>query len=82
MAFEIAFLPVGNSNGDAICIRYGNDQTGYYGHEVDGGFSDTGQTGIDHIERYYHGRQTKIANMEALMNAAPTPRTLRAIKAE
>jgi hypothetical protein len=24
-------------NGDAICIRYGNDQTGHFVHVVDGG---------------------------------------------
>jgi hypothetical protein len=63
MAFEIDFLPVGNSNGDAICIRYGNDQIGYYVHVVDGGFTDTSQTVIDHIEKFYHGRKTIIHNV-------------------
>src|SRR5437868_2692104 len=51
--YEIDFLPVGTSNGDAICIRHGNDQTGYYLHVVDGGFKDTGETIIRHIEAFY-----------------------------
>jgi beta-lactamase superfamily II metal-dependent hydrolase len=51
--FEIDFLPVGTGNGDAICIRYGNDETGYYLHVVDGGYTDTADTIIDHIETYY-----------------------------
>jgi len=31
-------------NGDAICIRYGNDQAGHFVHVVDGGFADTTDT--------------------------------------
>jgi beta-lactamase superfamily II metal-dependent hydrolase len=50
---EIDFLPVGNSNGDAICIRYGNDTDGYFLHVVDGGFTDTADTIIKHIEKNY-----------------------------
>jgi hypothetical protein len=53
MGYEIDFLPVGDSNGDAICIRYGTPQTGYTIHVVDGGFTDTAETVIDHIETYY-----------------------------
>jgi len=51
--YEIDFLPVGTSNGDTICIRYGDDQQGYYLHVVDGGFSDTAETVIDHIRTNY-----------------------------
>ncbi|MFT3941570.1 ComEC/Rec2 family competence protein [Rhodopseudomonas sp.] len=51
--FEIDFLPVGDSNGDAICIRYGNDNQGYYVHVVDGGYTDTADTIIKHIEEHY-----------------------------
>ncbi len=51
--FEIDFLPVGTSNGDAIAIRYGNETTGYNLHVVDGGYQDTGKTIIDHIEKHY-----------------------------
>ncbi|RWO89567.1 hypothetical protein [Mesorhizobium sp.] len=53
MPYEIDFLPVGDSNGDAICIRYGSDATGYRIHVVDGGYTDTGDTVINHIEKYY-----------------------------
>ncbi len=51
--FEIDFLPVGTSNGDAICVRYGNDTDGYYLHLVDGGFSDTAETIVSHIRKHY-----------------------------
>ena len=53
MGFEIDFLPVGDSNGDAICVRYGSENTGYTIHVVDGGFTETGETIIGHINRYY-----------------------------
>lgn len=55
MQFEIDFLPVGDSYGDAIVIRYGEDTNGYYLHVVDGGRIDTGQTIINHINKYYPG---------------------------
>jgi beta-lactamase superfamily II metal-dependent hydrolase len=51
--FEIDFLPVGDGNGDAICVRYGNDADGYYLHVIDGGYTDTAGTIIDHIETHY-----------------------------
>jgi beta-lactamase superfamily II metal-dependent hydrolase len=53
MGYEVDFLPVGESNGDAICIRYGTEQTGYTIHIVDGGYTDTGQLIVDHIKTYY-----------------------------
>lgn len=55
MAYEIDFLPVGDTFGDAIVIRYGDDENGYLLHVVDGGRGDTGQTIIDHINKYYPG---------------------------
>ena len=55
MPYEVDFLPVGNSNGDAICIRYGDNLTGYTIHVVDGGYTDTGKTIIEHVEKYYGG---------------------------
>jgi hypothetical protein len=30
MAYEVDFLPVGESYGDAIVIRYGDENDGYY----------------------------------------------------
>jgi metal-dependent hydrolase (beta-lactamase superfamily II) len=52
MHYEIDFLPVGDSNGDAICLRYGNDD-GFSIHVVDGGFTDTAETMIHHIRSHY-----------------------------
>lgn len=52
MAFEVDFLPVGESNGDAICLRYGTEPP-YTIHVVDGGFVDTGPQIVDHINRFY-----------------------------
>jgi beta-lactamase superfamily II metal-dependent hydrolase len=61
--YEIDFLTVGDGNGDAICIRYGSEeQGGYWLHVVDGGFSDTADTVIAHIEEYY-GKHYKISHM-------------------
>jgi beta-lactamase superfamily II metal-dependent hydrolase len=55
MGYEIDFLPVGDSNGDAIVVRHGAENS-FYLHIIDGGFSDTAQTVIDHIEAYFgHG---------------------------
>lgn len=53
MGFEIEFLSVGNSNGDAICVRHGSPATGYMIYVVDGGYAATGQTIIDHVEQNY-----------------------------
>jgi beta-lactamase superfamily II metal-dependent hydrolase len=55
MPYEIDFLPVGTSNGDAICIRYGSDYAGYTVHVVDGGYTDTGNAIIGHVQQYYGG---------------------------
>lgn len=53
MPYEIDFLPVGDSNGDAICIRYGSAGGPYTIHVVDGGFVGTGDALVDHIVTYY-----------------------------
>lgn len=57
MSYEIDFLPVGNSNGDAICLRYGNILGGarsdYAIHVIDGGYTDTGQSIVDHLNAFY-----------------------------
>lgn len=55
MAFEVDFLPVGDSYGDALVIRYGEDNGGYYLHVIDGGCTDTTDTIIKHINTYYPG---------------------------
>lgn len=61
LAFEIDFLPVGDSNGDAICVRYGTPNA-FYVHVVDGGFIETADTVIEHIRRHY-GQNTFINDM-------------------
>lgn len=60
--YEVDFLPVGDGNGDAICVRYGDDQRGYWLHVVDGGFTDTADTIIAHIEKHY-GKGYRISNV-------------------
>ena len=47
--FEVDFLPVGDGNADAICVRYGSEE-GYYLHVIDGGYESTADTIIEHIE--------------------------------
>jgi beta-lactamase superfamily II metal-dependent hydrolase len=61
MGYEIDFLPVGNSNGDAICLRYGGLEA-FYVHVVDCGYLDTAERVIAHIEQYY-GTNVFINNM-------------------
>lgn len=55
MKYEIDFLPVGEGSGDAIVIRYGDDERGYFLHVVDGGRTATADTIAKHIDRYYPG---------------------------
>ena len=55
MPFEVDFLPVGDSYGDAIVVRYGEDNPGYLLHVIDGGRTETADTIIGHIEKYYPG---------------------------
>lgn len=51
--FEIDFLPVGTSkSGDAITIRYQIDGICQI-HVVDGGYQETGDTVVGHINEYY-----------------------------
>jgi beta-lactamase superfamily II metal-dependent hydrolase len=61
VGYEIDFLPVGDSNGDAICIRYGK-RDGFFIHVTDGAFKDTGESIIKHIETFY-GNNVYINNM-------------------
>jgi beta-lactamase superfamily II metal-dependent hydrolase len=53
MPFELDFLPVGNSYGDAIVVRYGEQPTGGWLYVIDGGRLGTADTIIKHIEKYY-----------------------------
>ena len=65
--FEIDFLDVeAKDSGDAICLRY---QLGgeTYIHVVDGGYQKTGQSVVDHINKYY-GNPTFIDNVVCTHN--------------
>ncbi|WP_157959728.1 ComEC/Rec2 family competence protein [Devosia submarina] len=62
MGYEVDFLSVGDSNGDAICVRHGHASSAYQIHVTDGGYADTGQRIIDHINTYYD-HPTHIANV-------------------
>lgn len=71
--FEIDFLPVGDStrNGDAICIRWGynlsdDENRKQFVMVVDGGFADSGENVIAHIEKYYKANQ-----IDVLVNTHP-----------
>ncbi|MCR5882155.1 hypothetical protein LRS03_04480 [Rhizobacter sp. J219] len=55
MSYEVDFLPVGESYGDAIVVRYGDETTRNTLHVVDGGRIDTADTIIEHIEKHYPG---------------------------
>ena len=51
--FEIDFRDVESSkSGDAITLRYKQNETSCV-HVVDGGYQDTGQGVVGHIEKYY-----------------------------
>ena len=56
MNYEIDMLPVGDSNGDAICLRYGTPEA-FGVHVIDGGFADTAETVLSHIDDNYGGRR-------------------------
>lgn len=59
MAYEIDFLPVGSEekNGDAIALRFGDltcgDRTKQVVVVVDGGFLNSGEALVKHINQYY-----------------------------
>ncbi|WP_420799257.1 ComEC/Rec2 family competence protein [Nitrobacter vulgaris] len=55
--FEVDFLDVeAKSSGDAICVRYEIAGKTYI-HVVDGGYQKTGQSVVDHINKYYGNPQ-------------------------
>ncbi|MBV9828302.1 MAG: hypothetical protein JO001_21935 [Alphaproteobacteria bacterium] len=62
--YEVDFLPVGVGNGDAICVRYGTPEQGYYLHVIDGGYAASADTIIRHIETQF-GRDWFINHMVA-----------------
>jgi beta-lactamase superfamily II metal-dependent hydrolase len=61
MAFAVEFLPVGNSDGDAILIQYGTESA-WFLDVVDGGYVGNGERMVEHINEHY-GPRTIINNM-------------------
>ena len=55
MKYELDFLPVGEGSGDAIVVRYVDDEGGYYLHVIDGGRTATADTIAAHIDKHYAG---------------------------
>ncbi|MCP3473219.1 hypothetical protein NLM33_23180 [Bradyrhizobium sp. CCGUVB1N3] len=63
MPYEIDFLRPGDSSGDAIIVKWGETkESGFWLNVVDGGFTDTGDQIIEHIEKF-HAKDAKIANV-------------------
>lgn len=84
MGYQIDFLPVGDSNGDAICIRHGDDN-GFYVHVTDAGFVDTADIVIEHIRKNYgtHARINELVLSHADNDhACGMPRVLKAFEVE
>ena len=54
--FEIDFLEAGDKgSGDAIALRYRDDNNRDYVHVVDGGYTNDGDKIVEHIKQYYDG---------------------------
>lgn len=55
MNYEIDFLPVGNGekSGDAICLRWQEDNGDYKVMVIDGGTKESGEKLVEHIREYY-----------------------------
>ncbi|MET4800288.1 hypothetical protein [Bradyrhizobium sp. LB11.1] len=63
MPYEIDFLRAGDSNGDAIILRWGaTKESPFFINIIDGGFADTGDQIIEHVEHYY-AKPANIANV-------------------
>lgn len=52
MALAIEFLPVGDSDGDAILVQYGDEQS-WYLNIVDAGYASVGEQVVQHIREHY-----------------------------
>ncbi|MCK1577754.1 hypothetical protein [Bradyrhizobium sp. 174] len=61
MSLAIELLPVGDSDGDAILVQWG-EENAYWLNLTDGGYASVGESVIDHIERHY-GKDITIHNM-------------------
>ncbi len=61
MSLAIELMPVGDSDGDAILVQWGEDNQ-YWLNLTDGGYTSVGESVIAHIEENY-GRDVTIHNM-------------------
>jgi beta-lactamase superfamily II metal-dependent hydrolase len=63
LPYEIDFLRAGNSNGDAIIVKWGDTKDGSFNlNLIDGGFTDTGDQIITHIKQHF-AEKAKIADV-------------------
>lgn len=62
MEYEIDFLPVGEESkgGDAICFRYWDATTPQFVGIIDGGTADSGETLVNHIQKYYGTKRVDV----------------------
>ena len=65
MAYEVDFLPVGDGekSGDAIALRFGDlvgDTSNQTVVVIDGGFQETGENLVSHIQEYYQTNQVDL----------------------
>jgi len=61
MAFAIEFLPVGDSDGDAILVHYGEENS-WFLNLTDAGYASIGEKVVEHIHEHY-GRDILIHHM-------------------
>jgi beta-lactamase superfamily II metal-dependent hydrolase len=63
LPYEIDFLRAGDSNGDAIIVKWGDTKDGSYSlNIIDGGFTDTGDQIVEHVKKH-HTAKPNIANV-------------------
>lgn len=63
MPYMIDFLRAGDSNGDAIVVKYGDTKDGnFFLQVIDGGFTDTGDQIVAHIKEHFI-EKAKIADV-------------------
>ena len=80
MQYEVDFMPVGESHGDAICMRHWEPNGLFAVTVIDGGYADIGDSVVRHIAVHYgtshinnliltHADQDHAAGLVNIMNA-------------
>ena len=62
MGIAVEFLPVGDSDGDAIIVFQWGEENAYWLNLTDAGYASVGEGVIAHVEEHY-GRDVTIHNM-------------------